>query len=600
MDAPLTTIRSCLASGRLQRNAGIVAVLVGLVVHLVFLSRANPDALYMDSLRLLAQLQQWEDGRMSTLDFWSQASAHRGFVNQAYLFANVHLFKLDVLLANRLTALLIAGLSLGLVLAWCRDARRASEDDHHRLGVLELLVTLAFALLCFSWAGYELLTLDLGLPLWTKNLLFVGFFAGHARLIVGDLSRPWILQLVLTLAAPVIVMLVGMGWNYSFSLAVFAVQIFAFIPRWRQPGRWRALAPTIALLLSMSAYIGSGQLVHTAADDARIMISVESVTLPFYALGSSFGAHEALLGRGRPAEMFLLLGVLLVLMGTIALVHWLRRGAPGSRLPLYFVMYGGLVAVSVSIARGMDGPGAVVASRYYMDIVLLLIGVLWMAAREAAAVDVRYSRKAKGVVLTLLSLVLVGHMITYAHEWRAGPFRALVFDEMNRVTLRGVPDEEAATLLQSPLSLARQGADVMREERLAFFADLPADYCSTDRIVYVSGWNKLEAQGRWSRDVAELQLPKCECNFAADVYLPAGLGQRKVEVVGIDGMTRTSILNEGARGRVDLGPATKEGLVRLHVDPVTVPFRDRPGSQDRRVLGVLVNGISVSCHGAGG
>lgn len=565
-------------------------------MQFVYLSRANPDALYMDSLRLLAQLQQWEAGRLSTLDFWGQASAHRGFVNQAFLFANVHLFNLDVLLANRLTAFVIAALSLGLVSAWCRDARTMAVTEQRSLGALEMTVTLVFAVLFFSWAGYELLTLDLGLPLWTKNLLFVGFFMVHARLVVGDARHPAMAQVSLVLMAPLIVLLVGMGWNYAFCLAVLAVQMIAFVPRWRQTGRWRALAPTLVLLLSMGVYMASGLLVHSDVDAAGMMISADTLVLPFYALGSVFGAPDALLHGGRSQGWLLALGVLNALTGAIALLSWFRRGAPGTPLPLYFLVYGGLVAVSVSVARGADGPGAVVASRYYMDLVLLLIGVIWIAAREALSTG---HRKAAIAVLALLFLVCLGHLATYINEWKAGPYRALMFEAMNKAAEQGVPGEDAATLLQSPLPHAREGVAVMREQRLAMFASLPLDYCRTSRITYTSGWNSEESQGRWSRDAAELRVPACECSFVADVYVPPSMARRRVDILGSDGVARSTLIEVGGKTRLDLGPGTNDGVITLRVDPTTIPGRDVPGSQDRRVLGVLVNGISVSCNTGG-
>lgn len=582
-------------NSRTQVASGLVALLVFFLIQQLLLARAHPDALYMDSLRLLAQLQDWQEGRLPTLDFWGQASAHRGFINQAFLLANVEWFDLDVMLANRATTLVILAVSAFLVMAWSRDAREQAMATQRPLGLLQLAVTLAFAALCFSWAGVELLTLDLGLPLWTKNLCFILFFAGHAWLLSGRAKRAWLLQFSLSVAAPLIVLLVGMGWNYAFAVAVLAMQAFAFLPRWRESGRWRALLPGLLLLFSIAAYVGTGQVVNAEADSARLSLSGKTVMLPFYALGTTFGGHEALLRGGRPYEVLLVLGIIVVAAGAVALWSWLRRGAPGSRLPLYLVLYGGLVAVSVAIARGIEGPGAVIASRYYMDLVLLLIGVLWMVAREAAATPLPQRPRATAAAAVLLGMVAMGHAWTYAHEWRAGPFREWVFAGMKKAILRGVPDEEAASLLQSPIAQARKGVNVMREKRLALFVDLPGDYCQTGRIRYDGGWNKAETSGRWSAEAPELVVPSCECSFAADVYLPASMPARVVRVTGSDGVERVTHVPPGSIARVDLGPGSGDGRVRMQVSPTTIPSRDIPGNQDTRVLGVMVNGISVAC-----
>ncbi|MEN5119090.1 hypothetical protein ABE488_17430 [Luteimonas sp. TWI662] len=577
---------------------GLLSIVVLSIVHQVLLTRAAPDVPYMDSLRLLAQLQDWRIGLLSTLEFWGQGSAHRGFVNQAFLLANVDFFGLDIMLANRLTAVVILAVSLVLVLAWGRDVRTQDVAPSRMAKIVLALTTVAVAGLCFSWAGVELLTLDLGLPLWTKNLCFLLFFVGHAAILSGHLSSIRALQVVLAAAAPFLVLLVGMGWNYAFVGAVLALQLLAFLPRWRQEGRWLGLLPTIAVLVSFAIYIGSGQMIHAEADSARISFSTETMVLPFYALGSAFGGHEALLHGGRSRELLLGLGALLVLSGGGASLSWLRRAAPGSRLPLYLILYGGLTAVSVSIARGGDGPGAVVASRYYMDFVFLLIGVLWLAAREVATLAPSARRLPGSAVLVLLCLVASGHALTYFREWQAGPFRELIFKAMGEAMVRGVPDEASARLLQSPLDHARQGVNVMRDHRLSLFAGLPADYCRLDDVRYGAGWNGEEAQGRWTRDASELFLPKCECDFAAEVYLPGVMSAREVRVIGSDGLERRARVEPGRSSRLVLGPSVDGGRVRLLVSPTTIPSRESPGSLDARVLGIMVSDISLSCDGS--
>ena len=98
---------------------GIVLLL--LLLHQVMVTRAAPDALYMDSLRLLRDMDEWQAGRMSLLALWTQGSAHHGLVNQAALLANMQLFSLDVLLVNRFTGAVVAGVALLLLSAFLRE-----------------------------------------------------------------------------------------------------------------------------------------------------------------------------------------------------------------------------------------------------------------------------------------------------------------------------------------------------------------------------------------------------------------------------------------------------------------------------------------------
>ena len=159
------------------------ATLLFAVLHQVMVGRAHPDALYMDSLRLLYQVQEWQQGRMSFVELWGLGSAHRGFINPLALMANVRFFSLDVMLANRLTGGIVA--SVAFVLAYAFNRQVAGRGRPWVQPGVSLLIAAA----CFSWAGFELFTLDLGLPLWTKNLCFVLFFAAHGAWLAGPLIR---------------------------------------------------------------------------------------------------------------------------------------------------------------------------------------------------------------------------------------------------------------------------------------------------------------------------------------------------------------------------------------------------------------------------
>ena len=104
---------STVTSGNRKRALFVAAglTLVFAVLHQVFVSRAHPDALYMDSLRLLHQVREWQQGRMSFVELWGLGSPHRGFINPLMLMANVRFFSLDVMLANRMTGAVVGMLT---------------------------------------------------------------------------------------------------------------------------------------------------------------------------------------------------------------------------------------------------------------------------------------------------------------------------------------------------------------------------------------------------------------------------------------------------------------------------------------------------------
>ena len=396
----------------------------------------------------------------------------------------------------------------------------------------------------------------------------------------------------MTVAAPLIVLICGMGWNYAFVGAVIAVQAFSFLPPVRAPGRWAALGPNTILVLSMVVYLLGGSVTDASTSNG---LNTESrvPVLILYAVGSSLGNPEALLAGRFPLEMIAILGGAIALVGVVAGMLWVRRGAPGSRLPLLLALYGVLVAASLALARGADGPSGVMASRYYMDLTFGLMGVIWLAAREVPAF-VRHAVAGRMVVVAMIVTVVCGHVITYRHEWKVSPYRAALFDQMNRALQLGVPNEESAQLLQSPMDHARKGLAVMRSRRLAMFSGDERAECSTAAIGYGQGWHSPEGEVRWSGAVAEMDLPPCGCAYFADMYVPEGQPERQVLIKGSDGEQALAI-GPGQSARARLG----NDRVELDVTPVLVPSRDLTGSQDGRKLGVLLAGVSVNCEAPG-
>lgn len=576
---------------RFQLLAGILAVVGFALLHQMFLQRAHPDALYMDSLRLLAQLDQWEHGKLSTMDFWGQGSSHRGFVNQLFLLANVAWFDLDVMLVNRLTGLVIAVVALILVLTWVRDSRADVKSAGSAL--VTAGVSFVIAGLCYSWAGFELFTLDLGLPLWFKNLCFVAFFSGHAWLMGGAARRPWLWSLVLVVTAPVIVLVVGMGWNYAFIGAVLALQLLAFLPKCRSSTRWHGVPACLSLVVAMALYLVSGSVTDAAVASDALSLDSNTPLITLYALGSTVG-NPAAIGHALPLWVIAVAGAGILLTGGLATLSWVRRGAPGSRLPLYLIAYGALVAVSVTLARGSVGPGGVMASRYYMDLVLGLIGVVWLTTRELRAGN--GNRLAAVFIWCMLAGIGVMHLGTNYYEWRAGPYRALAFADMNRALVASVPDDNAAALLQSPLGHARQGADIMRERQLSVFADHPELQCSGRDVQYKDGWNAAEEQGRWARNEATLALPSsCSCSFVADLYIPEVFNARHVEARSNGQLLGEWVLPPGKVTAVDLGKAGEGALVTIQARSAPEETQAPNGTADEPELGALFTGFSLRC-----
>lgn len=574
---------------------------VFLALHFAFLARAHPDALFMDSLRLLGQVEDWEQGRLSFVELWGAGTAHRGFVNQLLMLANIHFFSLDVLLANRMTGVVVALLAFVLVYQFNRQFAGTVSTVTR---VARFPVSFLLAGLCFSWAGFELFTLDLGLPLWIKNLCFVLYFIAHARYLSesdGGATRGWSAAF-LVLAGAVIVIFVGMGWSYAFVgavLAVHAVDMLSGFVAGRVPGRilLRRILPAIALLAALVFSLTQGGGGGRGGDEdsfAYLLDAVPSMLgLSLHALGASWMGVEVISHYEVPLAVAAWLGVLSLAAAGYGVTQRMRRGLySGSLLPIYLVAYGGLTAVSLAAARGDGGPAAVMASRYFMDVVLFAIGTIWLWFEDA---DAR-GWKISGLLLAIYCLALAWVLyLSFQREWNVAPYRANNFKAMNVALSRGVPDEAAAQLLQSPLPHARRGAELLSERKLALFASSDDEACSVDAVVRGEGWHHPEAGTVWMQRQAELTVPACACGLMAELYLPAEFEARTLSIEEVGRPRQELDLLPGQATPVVLLAHGRTSKILFSLSRATVPVRDVPGGADVRELGVQWRSLSFPC-----
>ncbi|BFI96985.1 MAG: hypothetical protein RSP_24950 [Rhodanobacter sp.] len=583
----------------------LVIVACFLIAHQAYVTRANPDAPFMDTLRLVYQLEQWLSGRMSFWEYWRQGQ-HLGFIFQLILLGNTKFFSLDIILANRATGVVVALLALILLsnfVSTVREERKTLADLVFQTAILILI-----AAICFGRAGFELFTNDLGFALWVKNLLFVIYFSAYSWYLRAVLNRrvAWIAGLGLISAGPVIVLFVAMGWSYAFVAAVMVASAIEMIGLFKQGG-WRRSAakflPLIALLIAQAVYVvaslvGFGGSPASAKSAALIHIP----GLVFYALGSVVVDQDVMHSYFTTFPALpKLIGASMFVAAVVLTLSRFRRNALGaySVLPFYLMAYGFFTAFSVSVARGHDGPGAVMASRYYMDIMLFGVGLIWLWFENLIRANVRESKGTLTGFIVLCFVVGAGQYLNYKQEWRIAPYRALTFKAMNEALLNGVPDQAAANLLQSPLDNARRGDQVMRNHGFSLYSKLKSEECRNDGVKLLKGWYLSEGDSTWMEGHARMLIPACHCDLVAQVYLPANFPARTLRVQ--DSASNAEIrLLPGQSEQVPFGVSKNERVVDLSVSATTVPAAVMSASSDRRHLGVLLTGYSYVCERDGG
>ncbi|MDE2156068.1 MAG: hypothetical protein KGJ32_09295 [Xanthomonadaceae bacterium] len=581
----------------------VVAFFVWL--HQIYVTRVHPDAVFMDSLRLVYQLEQWRHGQLSFLKLWGLGAEHQGFINQFMMLLNIKYFSYDVLLANRLTGIVVALIAIIILLNLNSRIRKYDKDFPATLLAVRTGVSALIVLICFSWANFELFTLDLGLSLWIKNLSFVAYFSVHAYYLTmpTKAGRAWIVGLGLALVGPVIVLMLGMGWSYSFVAAVLVVGLIAAVdPVKNHDVRTPLLksVPTIALLLAQMVYlmasVGTG---GATAAHQKFSTLPHVPGLLLYALGSGLIGVETI-GR-YPALLHALpyvSGGALAAAAVLLFVRIRHELYSGSLLPIYLLAYGFFTALSVSVARGGGGAAEVMASRYYMDIMFFYVGLVWLWYDSLERSPTGQPHVSMALFFALCMVVIVGQGLTYRREWLAAPYRASAFKSMNQALLQGVPNQQAASLLQSPLENARKGDGMLLEHHLALYSNHPVDECELADVHYLGGWYARESQGVWMGRRAVMQIPACRCDFVATVYLPPGFSERTLEISGTEFIKSINLL-PGKVGKLRIPPSDSQRKMDISVSRTTVPSSVSGGVRDGRELGVLWTSKTFVC-GRGG
>ncbi|MGB4466974.1 MAG: hypothetical protein WBI41_02835 [Azovibrio sp.] len=455
-------------------------------LHVLYLQRAMPDVPYMDTLRVLALLAGWEQGRVSLPELWGLGSAHQGLINQFLIYANVELLHYNALWANRLTTLAIALVALLIGLDVVADYRKTAGPTIRagwRFAWVIFLVLIPVQL--FSGAGYELFTLDLGLSLWIKNGLIVLYYVLHSRyvgLVGAGRGGSW-LGLALSLMGPILVLMVTMGWGGAFVLGA-TLQVLAGAGFWRRradDGRGM-VRPVLLLWLSLAVYVAVSLLGRGRSDGRP---AAHGGRLPRLLGASSWsGQRMAPVARLDPNG------------GPCAVdPRPVQHCADG--MEAYLPARHGPACTAclcrsdgACVGRAGDGLDGVIASRYYMDLILFPIGLVWLLLVLAGP---GAGRGAAVTMVGALVLMLGLQVQVYRDEWRTAPYRAELFQSMKQALLMGVPDPEAAALLQAPFKYARAASALMQKEGLGPFHGLAPQRCEAAAVRFLRGWFAEEA-----------------------------------------------------------------------------------------------------------
>jgi len=570
----------------LKKITLFVFTIIFLSSYLIYMFKLHPEVAYMDSLRFLAYFKNSIEGTSSLITTWNQGE-HHGLLPQILVFLNAKYFGYKVFLSTLLSGIVLSATAIVIAV---EQFRTIGNDS--KLTLLGLLFFTYLAL--FSFANWELYALDVGVTLFIKNFLFILYWIFIDRAMRSS-NPSWYLQLGLMISGPIIILLVAFGWSYAF----FITAIFCFF--WNRTPSYESKKlrkkTLVILLISIFSYIFLGNIFGLSGGSFRptgIDPSLYNfITAVPFAISSIFIGSESLGRLGLPLSILVCMTILLVAVSSYLIARALFKKAPLPTVPFALMIYASFHAIAVSWARGRYVPEFAAAPRYYTDLSLLIIGVLW-----AAIVQLNYQKESEKksspllyVTCLIAVIFLIGQLYTNYDEWLKAPYRNAVFMKMKEVTLKGVDTQEEAALLQQPLTSARLAARIQREFNIGPFSELKLT-CSAPELLSGS----LVGSGNidWIGKETYFIIKKCSDELELQVYLPESWTSRKL-TLSIDGVSYPDININPGLNVVHLNVPQKSNYLNLHlsVSKLTLPIDVNMGSTDSRELGVVIKSIST-------
>jgi hypothetical protein len=433
--------------------------LVSLFAFYLYMARLHPLVAFMDSLRFLTYYAASEEGRQSIFATWAQGD-HHGYFPQVFVYLNAKLLGYRVYGFTLLSGVVIAATAL---LLCGRQYATLPAENKREHAIRAGLAVVTFAGM-FSLSNWELYSLDIGVTAFAKNLIFVLYWLGIEHAIRNDSQR---LTICLILSGPLIVLTIAFGWCYPFVLATVPCMYLAF-------GFGRIQNRVAAsLLIALALYILGGRLFHSDLPEYRAGETgtlLNAVIAFCYALGSAFVSADALLALRIPTSTYVYLASGMLLLSCAILVtkvRWRTR----SLFPCILIVYGLLDALAISWARGQFGPELASASRYYLDLSMIPISLIWLALASEIRKDGNASQNVAGLSLAGVIVIafLAGQVISSRIEWKTAPYRHEAFIQMKTILRDGVQTTGDATLLQQPFDVAKRAVEIQRKYHLGPF-----------------------------------------------------------------------------------------------------------------------------------
>ncbi len=575
----------------------IPSLALSLVLYGFYLSLARPLVPYMDTMLYLLQIDQIFKGELSWLEVYGSGE-HRGLIYPFITCIEWVFWGMDSRISTFLTGMVIIATFFYWLSAFLNAQPEMLTTSKTKTAQI-FTVCLVAAMIVVSPAGFELWTLDLGFAQLFKNFLIVTF------LYLLTVKQSWAKNFPSAIGVGVyggfLVLFATYGWSYPFLIACLFALIFS-IPD-ADNSRWKAGVIIVLMLSAQIVYIFSGHGVF----DGEHTNGTATLSIVNLVKGVLYGASTALIGKevmekaSVPVIIPLLLGGFVLLLAALAILISLLEQTREKIFLASLLVFSLTVLAGVAVARGTVLFTNTGASRYFVDFVWLLLAPLAVII-TASGKNITHSMLSRIILflplaklfsfarllaLILLVIALFGHLVTWYVELKTAPYRAAIFKGMAEVYKRGVINEDDASLLQSPFSVASKAIVVAQFYNLSVLRDNRTP-CSLESIGYSGDWYMPEQNyTRWLKKQGSIVLDNCTENVMVKGYVPEGFNAREL-IVSYSETQMIVLLVPGAEFSfaVQILSGTRV-TVNLELNETTVPASVGINT-DTRELGLLL------------
>lgn len=577
----------------------LISTTLCLLLYQVYITAASPRVPYMDTMLIFVQLDQILRGQISWFDAYG-AGEHRGLIYPIVTLVEWVFWGADAKITTMLTGLVVAACFYLWVKVYVADIY--DRGDHAKKNLLATLCVAGIAaVLISSPAAFELWTLSLGFPQLLKNLLIIFFL--HELAINPSWKGNSVYAIFYGLWGGAIILLASYGWSYPFFIA--CIFVLLGVGLCSSCIKKNAVIVLLLLLFAQAIYIylGMGVFSNNASVGNGFAIT-NIVKGMLFGAGTVFMGSESIIKLSIPNVIPMLLGALLLLLSGVALISSLLSQNVAKIFFGGLLVFGLMVLVGVTLARGAVVYTNTGSSRYYVDYIWLLLGSagIFLAGKEApffkkwqyllaaGKIIEPTFRSARWIMAVVFLVAFVGHVLTWLVEMKVAPYRAEHFKNMEHVYRDGVVSDADAALLQSPYSAAKRGVDVAQHYYLGPFRGAVSS-CSMLGARFQGEWYPAEENGaRWLKQKGSVEVDRCSEKITLNGYLPESFSPRQLSI-SYGNHHRLVELQPGQIFSIELkNIETKRTTFTLAVDITTSPSANGAG-QDQRELGVLFTSL---------